>query len=187
MTSKLFKPLFSFANMGRTMKKQALDAIDLKILSALQSHGHLSKARLAELVHLSPTPCWARLDRLKAAGFVRGFQADIAIDRIVDTTQVVITLSLSHHRKIDFERFERFIETRSEVVECFTTGGGSDYVLKLIVLNLPALQSFIDELLAAELNIDRYYTYFITRQVKKVQPDLLQLMNAKRSSFSTDS
>jgi Lrp/AsnC family transcriptional regulator of ectoine degradation len=167
------------------MKKQALDAIDLKILSALQSHGHLSKARLAELVHLSPTPCWARLDRLKAAGLVRGFQADIALDRLVDTTQVVMTVSLAEHRKINFDRFERFVAQRNEVVECFTTGGGTDYVLKLMVLDLAALKVFLDLMLDAELNIDRYYTYFITREVKKVQPDLLQLMAAKRSSLSS--
>jgi len=50
------------------MKKTALDAADIRILSALQRHGQLSKTKLAELVNLSPTPCWARLDRLKSAG-----------------------------------------------------------------------------------------------------------------------
>ena len=64
------------------MKKTGLDAIDIRILSAVQRHGQLSKTRLAEIVSLSPTPCWARLDRLKAAGLIRGYRAEIALERI---------------------------------------------------------------------------------------------------------
>ncbi|MGD8841570.1 MAG: Lrp/AsnC family transcriptional regulator, partial [Gammaproteobacteria bacterium] len=46
------------------MKKTRLDAIDIRILSAVQKHGQLSKTKLAEIVNLSPTPCWARLKKL---------------------------------------------------------------------------------------------------------------------------
>ena len=75
------------------MKKFGLDGTDIRILSAIQQHGQLSKAKLAEIANISATPCWARLDRLKAAGFIRGFHADIALDRIADFTQVVVTIS----------------------------------------------------------------------------------------------
>ncbi|HKJ51820.1 MAG TPA: Lrp/AsnC family transcriptional regulator, partial [Gammaproteobacteria bacterium] len=88
------------------MKKTRLDAIDIRILSAVQKHGQLSKTRLAEIVNLSPTPCWARLNKLKAAGFIRGYHADIALGYISNLTQVIVTISLTHHRKSDFERFE---------------------------------------------------------------------------------
>jgi len=43
------------------MKRLFLDAADIRILSALQQHGQLSKAKLAEVSGLSATPCWARL------------------------------------------------------------------------------------------------------------------------------
>ena len=59
------------------MTKPGLDATDIRILSAVQKNGQLSKTRLAEIVNLSPTPCWARLDRLKAAGYIRGYHADV--------------------------------------------------------------------------------------------------------------
>lgn len=55
------------------MKKVGLDGTDIRILSAVQQHGQLSKTKLAELVNISPTPCWARLDRLKAAGLIRSY------------------------------------------------------------------------------------------------------------------
>ena len=66
------------------MKKLALDAADIRILSALQQHGQLSKAKLAEISGLSATPCWARLARLKAGGYIRGYHADIALGLLAD-------------------------------------------------------------------------------------------------------
>ena len=62
-------------------------------LNAVQTHGQLTKSRLAEIVNLSPTPGLARLKRLKADGFIKGFHANIALNRIVDFTQVMVTVS----------------------------------------------------------------------------------------------
>jgi Lrp/AsnC family transcriptional regulator of ectoine degradation len=159
------------------MKKSGLDAADIRILSALQTYGQLSKTKLAEIVNLSPTPCWARLDKLKAAGFIRGYHADIALDRIVDFTQVVVTVALRQHRKQDFERFEAHIRQLDEITECIATGGGMDYVMKVVVPGLPAFQALMENLLAADLGIERYMTYIATRQIKAGQPNLAKLVS----------
>lgn len=160
--------------------KNGLDATDIRILSAVQKHGQLSKTQLAEIVNLSPTPCWERLTRLKAAGFIRGYHADIALDRIVDFTQVIVTVSLTHHRKADFDRFEARIREIDEITRCVATGGGMDYVLTFIVPSLAAFQSLMEDLLSADVSIDRYVTYIATRQVKDSHPNLAKL--AARSS-----
>ncbi len=157
------------------MKKTGLDATDIRILSAVQQHGQLSKTKLAELVNLSPTPCWARLDKLKAAGYIRGYHADLALERIVDFTEVVVTVSLTHHRKADFDRFEAAIRGLDEVTDCIATGGGMDYVLKTATPSLAAFQTLMDTLLSADVEIDRYMTYIATRQVKSSQPNLAKL------------
>jgi len=158
------------------MKKNVLDATDIRILSAVQKHGQLSKIKLAEIVNISATPCWARLDRLKAAGFIRGFHAEIALERIVDFTQVVVTIALTHHRKSDFERFEALIMSLDEVTECIATGGGMDYVMQILSPSLASFQTLMDSLLSADLAIDRYMTYIATRQVKSSQPNLAKLV-----------
>lgn len=157
------------------MTRSHLDATDIRILSAVQKHGQLSKTRLAEIVNLSPTPCWARLNKLKAAGFIRGYHADIALDRIGNFTQVIVTISLAHHRKFDFDRFEAHIRKLDDVAECIATGGGMDYVLKIFSPDLAAFQNLMEALLEAELGIDRYMTYIVTRQVKSTQPNLLRV------------
>lgn len=157
------------------MSKFGLDATDIRILGALQKHGQLSKTKLAEIVNLSPTPCLARLNRLKAAGFIRGYHADVALDRVGDFTRVIVTVALMHHRKADFDRFETQIRKLDEVVECVATGGGMDYVLKVYTPSLAAFQALIDQLLSAELGIQRYMTYIVTREVKSTQPNLAWL------------
>ena len=157
------------------MKKFGLDATDIRILSAVQQHGQLSKTKLAEIANISATPCWARLDRLKAAGYIRGYHAEIALDQIADFTQVIVTASLTHHRKADFDRFEAFIRNLDEITECIATGGGVDYIMKVVSPSLSSFQSLMDTLLAAELGIDRYMTYFATRRVKLTQPNIAKL------------
>ncbi len=157
------------------MKRIGLDATDIRILSAVQQHGQLSKTKLAEIANISATPCWARLARLKAAGYIRGYHADIALDRICAFTQVVVTISLTHHRKADFERFETFVGGREEIIDCIATGGGTDYVMKVICPDLEAFQAVMESLLAAELGIERYMTYIVTRVVKKGRPNLADL------------
>ncbi|MFT6302587.1 MAG: Lrp/AsnC family transcriptional regulator of ectoine degradation [Granulosicoccus sp.] len=158
------------------MKNTSLDALDIRILSAVQSHGRLSKARLAEIVNLSPTPCWARLNKLTEAGFIRGYHADIALALIGDLTQVVVTISLTHHRKSDFDRFETHIRGLDEVTECIATGGGMDYVLKIFSASLTDFQKLMESMLSAEIGIDRYMTYIVTRSIKIGPPNLAQLI-----------
>lgn len=158
------------------MSKHGLDPADIRILSAIQKHGQLSKTRLAEIVNLSPTPCWERLSRLKTAGYIRGYRGIIALERITDVTQVVVTVSLTDHRKSDFDRFETHIRALDEVTECIATGGGTDYVMKIVSPSLVAFQSLMESLLAAELGIQRYMTYIVTREIKSETPSLARLI-----------
>jgi Lrp/AsnC family transcriptional regulator of ectoine degradation len=161
------------------MKRLALDAADIRILSALQQHGQLSKARLAEVCSLSATPCWARLTRLKAAGYIRGYRAEIALGHLADFAQVIMTVSLSRHRKADFDRFETYINSRDEIIDCIATGGGVDYIMKVISPSLTAFQAFVDDIHAEDLGIDRYMTHFATRQIKSALPNIAKLATAR--------
>lgn len=157
------------------MKPIALDAADIRILCALQEHGQLSKSRLAQIVGLSPTPCWARLNRIKKSGLIRGYHADLALMQIVDVAKVVVTVSLKSHRKADFDRFESYIHAKPEVTDCISTGGGMDYVMTVVTTSLPAFQSLMEAMLDADLAIDRYMTYIATRQIKSTPPNLALL------------
>ena len=158
------------------MKKSGLDPADIRILTAIQTFGQLSKTKLAEVVNLSPTACLARLDRLKSEGFINSYHADLALNRICNFTQVIVTVSLNHHRKSNFEKFERYVQELDEVTECIATGGGLDYVMKVFVPNLEAFQDLMNTFLESDLEIERYMTYFATRRVKNGRPNIAKLV-----------
>jgi Lrp/AsnC family transcriptional regulator of ectoine degradation len=143
-----------------------LDAIDLKILATLQARGRITKVALAEAVNLSPTPCWERLKRLEKAGIIKGYHAEIDLERLGTATTLLVEVILKQHRYEDFQRFEAAMRRVDEVIECYATGGGIDYLLKVVSPDIDTYQRLIDRLLLAEIGIDRYFTYVVTRTIK---------------------
>lgn len=154
-----------------------LDAIDLRILSAVAREGRITKLRLAEEAGLSPTPCWMRLRRLETAGVVSGYHARVNLRAVAPFVSVLVEVTLGNHRQADFDRFERAIREVSAITDCWAVGGGVDYLLKLQTRDIDSYQREIDALLEREIGIDRYFTYVVTRTVKEtVLPDLEALL-----------
>jgi Lrp/AsnC family transcriptional regulator of ectoine degradation len=148
------------------MTRIKLDFIDFKILSVLQREGRITKLALAERVNLSPTPCWERLKRLEEAGIITGYVAQVELRRLAPVTTVFVEVTLNRHRQIDFTEFEAHVRSVPEILECWAVGGGVDYILKIVAADVDAYQRLIDRLLDAELGIERYFTYIVTKSVK---------------------
>jgi len=144
-----------------------LDAIDLRILEAVQRDGRITKLKLAERVGLSPTPCWLRLRKLEQAGIIAGWHARLAPRRVAPFATVLVEVILANHRQADFDRFERAVAAMDEVVACWSVGGGVDYFLKIMTRDIDAYQRLVDGMLGAEIGIDRYFTYIVTKSVKE--------------------
>lgn len=144
-----------------------LDAVDLRILEAIQENGRITKLALAEKAGLSPTPCWLRLRKLEKAGIVTGYHARVAVRRLAPVASVLMEVTLANHRQADFDRFERAVAATPEILACWSVGGGVDYVLKIMAPDIDAYQRLVDGLLDRELGIDRYFTYIVTKTVKE--------------------
>ncbi|WP_065373118.1 Lrp/AsnC family transcriptional regulator [Ensifer adhaerens] len=144
-----------------------LDAIDLRILDAIQRDGRITKLALAEKAGLSPTPCWMRLRKMEKAGIISGYHAHVALRRVAPVASVMVELTLANHRQADFDRFERAVRDIPEIVCCWSVGGGVDYILKIVAADIDAYQRLIDTLLDRELGIARYFTYIVTKTVKE--------------------
>ena len=145
-----------------------LDELDIKILAALQREGRMTKLKLAETINLSPTPCWERLRRLEQAGVISGYHARLNLEKLARATMVLVEVTLKRHQHADFQRFEAAIRDVPEIVECYATGGGLDYVLKIVARDVDAYQRLIDRLLIDDVGIDRYFTYIVTKPVKEL-------------------
>lgn len=144
-----------------------LDAIDLRILEAVQRDGRITKVALAEDVGLSPTPCWMRLRKLERAGIISGYHAHVAVRRVAPVASVMMEVTLENHRQADFDRFERAVSAIPEIIACWSVGGGVDYILRIIAADIDAYQRLVDGLLDREIGIARYFTYIITKTIKE--------------------
>ncbi|MFN4128375.1 MAG: Lrp/AsnC family transcriptional regulator [Paracoccaceae bacterium] len=157
-----------------------LDAIDLKILDAVQRDGRITKLKLAEVAGLSPTPCWLRLRKLEQAGLIAGYRARLSPRRVAPFATVLVEVTLSNHRQADFERFEQSVAMVQEVTDCWSVGGSLDYILKIVVRDIDTYQRLIDRMLGEEIGIDRYCTYIVTKTIKEDAPLPLALFMANR-------
>lgn len=140
-----------------------LDRIDLKILHELQKNGRLTNVELAELVHLSPSPCLMRVKKLQQVGYIVGYSAHIDLAKLGPTVTVFTEVTLSNHRQNDFSRFQQAMEKVDEAIECHLISGGYDYLLKFVTASISDYQELMERLLEAEIGIDKYFSFIVMK------------------------
>src|SRR6202166_1856570 len=96
----------------------ALDAIDRKILSLLQSDGRITMAELAEKVGLSVSPCHRRGEVLGEGGGLPPYIATVDQKTVGLHVSVFISIKLARQKEEDLNRFARAISKWDEVLEC---------------------------------------------------------------------
>ncbi|MCB4768329.1 Lrp/AsnC family transcriptional regulator [Ancylobacter sp. Lp-2] len=151
------------------MAGDRLDAVDVRILALLQKNGRIKKVELASAIGLSLSSCWDRLQKMEQAGYVRGYRGEIDLARLVKTELIFTTLTLQHHTSAHFARFEQVVKTIPEVLACHAVGGGIDYILQIIARNITHYQEIVDDLLTREIGISVYFTYVVTKTVKRFE------------------
>jgi Lrp/AsnC family transcriptional regulator, leucine-responsive regulatory protein len=143
-----------------------LDATDLRILDQLQRDSSLSNVELARRVHLSPSPCLARVKALEAAGVIRQYVALAHAPALGLGLSVFINVSLKSQNKAALAEFERRIAEHDEVMECYLMTGDSDYLIRVALADLPALEKFILEQLTPIPGIEKIRSSFALKQVR---------------------
>ncbi|WP_295135560.1 Lrp/AsnC family transcriptional regulator [uncultured Reyranella sp.] len=125
------------------MPNDDLDAIDRRILAALQADGRLSNVDLAEKVGLSPSPCLRRVSRLEREGYVEGYRAVLGRKRIGLGLTVFVGVKIEGHADDRATTFEQEVVACPEVVACHMVAGDADYLLEVTVSDLDAYQRFL--------------------------------------------
>lgn len=143
-----------------------LDAIDYRILEALQQDASLSNVELAKRVHLSPSPCLARVRALEARGLIRQYVALLDAKQLGLHLNVFISISLKQQSREALEAFESRIGIRDEVMECYLMTGDADYLLRVAVPDMPALERFILEQLSPIAQVEKIRSSFALKQVR---------------------
>ncbi|WP_323770462.1 Lrp/AsnC family transcriptional regulator [Antarctobacter sp.] len=110
----------------------ALDETDRRILRVIQRKGRISNADLSEAVHLSPSACHRRVQRLETEGYVRDYVALLDARRMGFPATVFVEIKLTAQADEVLEAFERAVARVPAVLECHLMAGTADYILKVV-------------------------------------------------------
>lgn len=143
-----------------------MDTIDLRILHELQRDAKLTNVELAERVKLSPSPCLVRVRALEEAGVIRRYVT--LLDPRAMGLDVSVFIQVRLDRQVDnaLRVFEDTVKSYPEVMECYLMTGDSDYLLRVVVADVDALQKFIVDEVARIPGVANIRSSFALKQVK---------------------
>jgi len=157
----------------------SLDRFDLKILAHLEREGRCSNVELAEAVGLSQSPCLVRTKRLQEIGVIRGYGADIALEKLGNCVVIFSEVTISSHRPADFRRFELALDQHGEIVEWYNVSGGYDYLLKIVAPNVAHFQALMERLLQDDVGIGKFTSRIVLRQSSRKRTHPLALIASR--------
>lgn len=143
-----------------------LDSTDLRILTELQQDSSLTNIELARRVHLSPSPCLTRVKALEAHGVIDRYVALLNPKQLGLNLSVFISISLKEQSKSALAEFEQRIAEQDEVMECYLMTGDSDYLIRVAVADMTALEKLILEKLTPIPGIEKIRSSFALKQVR---------------------
>nr|WP_163372037.1 Lrp/AsnC family transcriptional regulator [Endozoicomonas acroporae] len=143
-----------------------MDKIDRNILRELQEDTTPSLAELAEKVSLSPTPCWKRIKRLEAEGYITRRVALVNPDKVGLGVSVFVHVKTRHHNSEWLASFSKVVASFPEIAECYRMSGEYDYLLRVVVKDIQSFDRFYKELVNTVEGLTDVTSSFAMEQMK---------------------
>lgn len=162
------------------MPKEDLDATDLRILAELQRDARLANVELAERINLSPSPCLRRTKRLEEVGLIRGYRADLDRDKLGLGLTVFVEIKVARHSRSNADGLAAALTEIPEVVSCCMVSGAADFLVELVVADLPAYERLLSDRLLTLSMVADIRSNFALRMIKTAGPLALPPAGASR-------
>jgi Lrp/AsnC family leucine-responsive transcriptional regulator len=147
-----------------------LDAIDRRILRALQADGRMTYDVLAAAVSLSPSATLRRVKRLEQGKVISAYVALVAPQQVGLGLTAYINVRLEKHadmhKRSPMDLFRAAVQVWPEVVECASLTGELDYLLRVLVQDLAHYSRFVMESLLKHPSVQDCKTSFVLDHVK---------------------
>lgn len=144
-----------------------LDHIDRKILMILQQDGRIPNNKLAEKVGLTTTPTLERVKRLEREGVIKGYGARVDEEAIGKSLVVFCSLRLAVHQMHTLDKVCDRINEMSEIQACYHITGDADFLLKIVVKDMPSYEKFMHDKLTRLPGIERIYSNIVLSTKKE--------------------
>jgi Lrp/AsnC family leucine-responsive transcriptional regulator len=143
-----------------------LDEIDLRILHYLQADARVSNVELARRVHLSPSACLTRVKALEKAGVIPRCVWLVNPQAVGLGVSVFLQISLESQVRAALDSFENAVRDKPQVLQCYAMTGAWDYLLRVVLPDIEALEKFLVNELSRIPGISRIQSSFALKQVK---------------------
>lgn len=150
--------------------ENTLDAIDMKLLSAMQADASISNIALAEKLKISPPTCLRRTKRLQEEGWIEKQVAILSANKLVQqlghSVTAIIEVSLDKQGEEWLTAFEKRAVQESAVQQCWRVSPGPDFLLVTQVADMPAYLAFTQRLLTQDANVRNVKAFFSVKRAK---------------------
>jgi Lrp/AsnC family leucine-responsive transcriptional regulator len=147
-----------------------LDAIDRRILRALQADGRATYDQVAAQVKLSASATLRRVKRLEESGVIAGYVAVVPPERVGYSLTAYINVRLEKqtetHKRNPMDQFKAAVQSWPEVAECVSLTGEMDYLLRVVVRDMAHYSRFIIDTLLKHPAVQDCKTSFVLERVK---------------------
>ena len=142
-----------------------LDRTDRRILAVLQEDSSLAIAEVAARVGLSQTPCWRRVQRLRADGVIERTVSLVRPEALGLGLTVFVIIEAFDHSPEWLERFSSVVSAMPQVMEVHRMAGDIDYLLRVAVADMAAFDAFYRDLIEA-VPLKNVSSHFAMERVK---------------------
>ena len=142
------------------------DDTDRAILRLIQRDAALSLADIAKEVGLTPTPCWKRIRRMEQEGVITGRVVLLDPEKVGLGVSVFVAIETGDHSAQWIEAFATTVGKMPEIVECWRLGGDVDYLLRVVVPDMQAFDTFYRRLTAQVPALRKVTSRFAMERVK---------------------
>ena len=147
-----------------------LDAVDRRLLRALQADGRATYDQLAAEIQMSASAALRRVKRLEEAGVIAGYVAVVSPERVGLGLSAYINVRLEKaseiHKRNPMDQFKAAVQTWPEVVECVALTGEMDYLLQVVVEDMAHYSRFIMETLLKHPSVEDCKSSFVLERLK---------------------
>jgi len=144
-----------------------MDDKDRQIVRALQRDARMTNQDLAAEVNLSPSPCLRRVRNLEKSGGITGYAAHVDQAAYGLPVTVFVRVTLARHTQDAVQQFEAAVARVDQVLECFVMTGVQDYLLRVVVADLPDYERFVRtrlQTIGGIASIDSSFVYGVVKR-----------------------
>ena len=147
-----------------------LDALDRRILALWQRDTRLSGERIGAEVGLSAAAVQRRLARLRETGVIVAETAVLDCAALGLNFTALVSIDLIDESARAQRAFKEGVGARPEVQQCYGIAGAFDFVLVLVMRDLPAYEAFCEACLLHDPNIRSFSTQVVLEAVRRSGP-----------------